>query len=87
MADNPLVDCNLTLFNKFGERYEAGKMSTYIKTASKLRLRWEAPTKMENISPFTHALLYRGKRVLKLTEFKGFEPGAFPKEIELEFAL
>lgn len=87
MSEKNLVDSTLTLFNEYGEKYSAGKMSTYVKTGSKLRMRWEALGPMKNVSPFTMAMLHSGIKILRVSNIRAFEPGIDAKEIELEFAL
>lgn len=85
--DRRLADSSLTLFNEYGETYDAGALSTFKKTAAKLQMRWTCDDKMENTSPFTHALVHTDRRTLKVVAIKPFEPGTDPKEIELEFSL
>jgi hypothetical protein len=82
-----LVDSLLTLFNEYGEKYEAGPMTTYVKSGSKLRMRWTCNEPMGNVSPFTHAILHSAKSVVRLSTIRPFAPGADPKEIELEFGI
>lgn len=84
---DPLIDSSLTLFNKYGEKYEAGAMSTFTKTNAKIRMRWLCNKPLGNTSPFTHAMVHTNRSVLKVTGISPFEPGTFPKEIELEFAV
>lgn len=87
MHDAKLAESSLTLFNEYGETYKAGIISTYVKTNSKLRMRWSCAEPMTNNSPFTHAMLHTDRRVLRISTIQPFEPGTDPKEIELEFAL
>ena len=82
-----LPDTLLTLFNEFGERYDAGDITTFTKGASKIKMRWTCADQMENVSPFTHAMLRKRNKVVAMVPIIPFEPGSNPREIELEFPL
>lgn len=82
-----LPDSLLTLFNQFGETYEAGEITTFTKGISKIKMRWTCPTPMKNLSPFTHAMVHTARKIINVSAIIPFEPGTEPKEIELEFAV
>jgi len=56
-------DASVTLYNEYGEAVTASEIVTLVHSKTKARIRWTFNRPVNNVSPFTNALIHRGKSV------------------------